>query len=218
MAKPTKPRKDSGGTPSPMDKSVDEIEAYINQWQSRLFNLWKVVFKKVAAKLKSTVFFVSRVLKETGKIVSTVGKKVVETMQRSVSFIEDTLKRTPMLIKMALRFGSKIIAVIRKGMEPKKLAGTLKRMVTRYANMVRRIATSVTDFLKEIDVLGGVLSIVNAFKTALSFIVPWILEVASVSSAIRKVSSLLRKVVKLMKTEVRDAVKMSKKASRLKPA
>lgn len=217
MAK-TKTRKKSDGAPSPMDKSVEEIEAHIHKWQARLMDLWKNIFKKVAAKLKSTVFFVSRVLKDAAKIVATVGKKVVDTMQGAVRFIQDTLSRTPMLIKKALRFGSKVLDVIRKGGDPKKLAGTLKRMVTRYANMVRQIARSVTDFLKELDVLGGVLSVVNAFKTVLSFIVPWILEVASVSAAIRKVTSLLRKVVKALRTEVRDAVKMSKKASRLKPA
>lgn len=217
MAKPQK-RKGAKGPQSAMDKSIDRIEASILKWQDRLFDLWKVVFKKIASRLKATVSFIAKVVKNAATLVATVGKKAVKMIESAGNYIETVLQRVPVLVKKTMRFGAKVLDIIARGGDPKRLVGTLKRMVTRYVNMVREIYRYVLDFMTQLDVLGMALTIVNTFKNVLRLVVSWIVEVSGADSAVRKAKSLLRKVVKALKIEIRDAIKMGKEASRLKPA
>ena len=202
----------------PLSRDIDEIRTSIEGWQDRLFHLWKVVFKKIKTKLKSVVSFVEKLVKEAGRIVATVGKSVVDKIIGAARVLTNVLDRVPNLIRAALRLGKKLISIIVKATDPSKIIGTLKRLVTRYINMIREIYKFILEFVSQLDVLGFAFSIINTFKTVLRLIVSWITDVTGAAGAIKKVQMMLKKIVKAMKVEIRQAIKTSKKAARLKAA
>lgn len=202
----------------PLTRDLDEIRTSIEGWQTQLFHLWKVVFKKIKSKLKSAVSFFDKVVTEGRRIASTVGSKVIDKIVDAAKRLGFLLERIPQLLKNAHRLGKKILSIIAKAADPSKIIGTMKRLVTRYINMIKEIYRFLFDFLSYIDALGAALAIINTFKTVLRLVLSWIADVTGVMSVLRKISNMVRKIVKKMKVEIRDAIKTSKKAARLKAA
>lgn len=193
---------------------LDAVERY----QARLFELWKVVFKKIESKFKTSAKFFENVATKGGEIASKVGQGVVDKIVGFKDCVFGVLEFVPAAVKSALRLGNKIIALIRKAADPNRIINTMKRLFMRYVKMLKDIFARISEFLDVLNPLGAVLTIVNSFRNVLRLIVKWVGDVSNANSAVKKAKSLLKKVVKAMKREIKEAVLLRKKVLKLKPA
>lgn len=190
------------------------VEAY----QSRLFELWKVTFKKVNAKFNAARSFFDNVINRGEEIASKVGKAVVDRLAQLGQGVFAVIDTVPGACKSALRLGNKIIALIRKAADPNRIIGTLKKLFHRYVKMLRDIYAGVVDFLSALDPLATALAVVNTFRNVLRLVVSWVGEVSGANSAVKKARSLVKRAVKAMKLEIKEAIRLRKQVLKLKPA
>ena len=198
----------------PTQKFLDATQKY----QTRLFQLWKVTFKRVASYLKSLVSFIDNVIKAAAQLASTVGKAVVKKVTEAGLYVKNMIKRIPQMLKNAMKLGKRIIALIKKAADPNAIINTLKKLFRKYVMMFREIFGTITEMVKQLDILGTVLAVVNTFKRVLQMMLSWIGEVTRVNDAVVRSKRLLNKVLKEMRKEVKEAEKMRKEVAKLKVA
>ncbi len=190
------------------------VEAY----QGRIFELWKVVFKKINSKFSTATKFFDNIVNRGEEIASKVGQAVVNKIIGFKERVFNALKVVPAIVKSALRLGNKIIGLIRRAADPNRIIGMLKRLFQRYVKMLKDIYGHVADFYEVLNPLSAALAIVNTFKNVLRLLVSWVTDVSGANSAVKKAKSLLKKVVKAMKQEIKQAILLRKQVLKLKPA
>ncbi|GAA6175675.1 hypothetical protein [Sulfitobacter pacificus] len=196
----------------PTKKFLDATEKF----QERLHKLWKVVFKKVSSHLKSMVSFIRQVVNVAKELAATVGKSVVDKVLRAGQVVEATITALPILLKTTLLLGKRIIAVIKKALDPKAVIVALKKLFARYVRMLIQIFVYITNLIQELDILGTVFSIIGTFQSVLRMIFSWITEVTGAKAGTAKAQGLLKKVWKEMKKEVKEAQLLRKEVMKLK--
>ncbi|MGF1444694.1 MAG: hypothetical protein ACFBRM_00665 [Pikeienuella sp.] len=190
----------------------------VQTYQVRLFQLWKMVFKKINSKFSSAKGFFQNAFTRGVEIASKVGKSVVNTVVTVGQRVLAAVDTVPGLARQALRLGNKIIGLIMKAADPNKIIAQMKKHFVRYVRMLREIFAWVTDFLAALNPLGTALSVINGFKVVLRFVADWITDVGSAVGAVKKAKSLLKRVVKEMRKEVKEAILLRKQVLKLKPA
>jgi len=190
----------------------------VEMYQSRLFELWKTVFKKINAKFSAASKFFDNMVAKGGEIASKVGQAVVDKIVGFRDRVFGALESVPQIVKSALRLGNKIIATIRKAADPNRIFGVLKRLFARYVKMLKDIYAWVQDMFEALDPLGAALAVVNSFRNVLRLLVSWVTDVGTANSAVKKAKSLLKGVVKAMKREIKEAIQLRKQVLKLRPA
>jgi len=198
----------------PTQKFLEATERY----QSLLQNLWKVVFKKVNSILRAMTSFLTKFIAQAKDLVATVGKAVVNKVVDIGQHIIRLITQIPNALKAALRFGKKIVALIKKATDPNAIISTLKKLFSRYVRMMQEIFGFISELLSDLDIIGTALSVVNTFKRVLQMMFSWIAEVTRANDAVVKSKRMLKKVVKEMKKEMKEAVKLRKEVMKLKIA
>ncbi|MEW9920222.1 hypothetical protein AB2B41_11435 [Marimonas sp. MJW-29] len=199
------------------DPTKKYLEA-VDKYQSRLTQLWKVIFKRVASSLKALVSFMKKLVAVAKQIATVVGKSVIDKFLQAANMVQGLLSRIPNLLKAALRLGKKIIELIRKAADPNKILGTLKKLFIKYIKMLKEIYAQIIEMVKQLDVLGTVLTIISNFKSALQLMFSWIAEVTRANDAVNKARKLLKKAMKEMKSEMKQATVLRKEVMKLKAA
>ena len=203
---------------TPANDPTAPVLRAVENYQKRLFELWKVVFKKIDSKFKTATKFFDNIVTKGEEIASKVGKAVVDKIIGYRDTVFGALDTVPTIVKSALRLGNKIIALIRKAADPNKIINTMKRLFMRYVKMLKDIFALVKQFFDALNPLGAALAIVNTFRNVLRLVVSWITEVSGANSAVKKAKSLLKRVVKAMKQEIKEAILLRKKVLKMKPA
>ncbi|GMG84330.1 hypothetical protein LNKW23_35450 [Paralimibaculum aggregatum] len=203
---------------TPANDPTAPVLKAVEIYQKRIFEIWKVVFKKIDSKFKSATKFFDNVVNKGEEIASKVGKAVVEKIIGYRDTVFGALERVPQIVKSALRLGNKIINLIRSAADPNKIINVMKRLFMRYVKMLREIFAMVKQFFEALNPLGTALAVVNALKSVLRLIVSWVGEVTNANNAVKKAKTLLKKVVKAMKLEIKEAILLRKKVLRLRPA
>ncbi|MGC1505960.1 MAG: hypothetical protein WA782_17700 [Sulfitobacter sp.] len=198
----------------PTKKFLDATEKY----QERLLNLWKVVFKKVSAHLKSMVSFVRKVVNVGKELAATVGKSVVDKVVGAGQMVEEMITTIPNLLKVALLLGKRIIAKIKKAVDPNEVIAPLKKLFTRYVRLIKEIFAFVTNLIQQLDILGAVFGVISTFQSVLRLIFSWIADVTGAKDGALKAKKMLKKVWKEMKKEVKEAELLRKQVMKLKVA
>jgi hypothetical protein len=189
----------------------------VETYQSRLFELWKGLFKKIASKFSGAAKFFDNVVAKGHEIASKVGQAVVDGIVAYTERVFGALEAIPALARRAIRLGNRIIALIRRAADPNRILGTLKKLFSRYVKMLKDIFGWLRDFYEALDPLGKALAVVNTFRNVLRLVVKWVGQVSGANSAVRKAKGLVKKVVRAMQREIRDAVRMRREVLRLRP-
>lgn len=198
----------------PTQKFLEATERY----QTILTRLWKVVFKKVASIMRALTSFLTKFIAQAKDLVTTIGKKAVNTLIGTGQRLIDLIQGTPNRLKAAIRFGKKIVALIKKAVDPNKIINTLKKLFRRYVQMIQDIANFVSELISNLDIIGTALGVVNTFKRVLQMMFAWIADVTRANDAALKAKRMLKKVQKDMKREVKEAIKLRREVMKLKVA
>src|SRR6056297_1572475 len=167
------------GTMATTNDPTAPVLRAVEMYQSRLFELWKTVFKKINAKFSAASKFFDNMVAKGGEIASKVGQAVVDKIVGFRDRVFGALESVPQIVKSALRLGNKIIATIRKAADPTKILGVLKRLFVRYVKMLKDIYAWVQDMFEALDPLGAALAVVNSFRNVLRLLVSWVTDVGT---------------------------------------
>jgi hypothetical protein len=198
----------------PTQKFLEATEKY----QSLFQHLWKVVFKKLNSNIKSLTSFLTKFIAQAKDLVTTVGKAVVDKVVSIGQSIMRLIVAIPRALKDVLRFGKKIIVLIKKAIDPNQIINTLKKLFSRYVRMLREIFGYISELVTHLNVIGTALSVVNTFKLVLQAMFSWIRDITGANDAVMRAKRMLTKVIKQMKKEVKEAEKMRKEVMKLKVA
>lgn len=201
----------------PFARVLAEVVSTLSSWQARLFELWKVTFKSIAAKLKPALKFIARLIKDAAKIAVAVGRSSVERVINAGDNILSALSRIPVLLRAAIRLGKTLLSLIRKSTDPKRLVSTLKRLATRYVNMVREISSHISELVRHLNVLADALAVINKLRIVLKVLFSWTAEVTSIAETIKKVARRLSKMGKAVTREAKQVGNIIKLIIQLRP-
>lgn len=202
---------------TPNDPTKPVLRA-VEKYQERLFELWKVIFKKINSKFNAARKFFDNVVTKGQDIASKVGQAVVDKIVGFRQRLFSALEAVPNIAKSAIKLGNKIIALIRKAADPNKIIGTLKRLFSRYVKMLREILGYVADLVGVLDPLGKALAVIDSFKNVLRLVVSWVAEVSAANAAVKKAKTMLKKVIKTLKREVKEATLLRKEVLNMRPS
>lgn len=204
-----------------MPEANDPTKTFLDathRYQERLFDLWKVVFKKVKTMLKTMVSFVTNVISKAKELALVVGKAVIDKVVDFGSAVVGFIETIPITLKSALRLGKKIIALIEKATDPARIVSTLKKLFSRYMRQIREIYDGIVNFVSQLEILGTIFSVVSSFKQALRALFSWITDVTRANDGVVRAKRLLKKIIKQMRLEVKAADKLRKQVMKLKIA
>jgi len=186
------------------------------RYQARMTQMLKVVFKKIASETRTLIRFGDMILAYGEEIAGKVGKSVVQAIGSAYTVVKRLLQAIPKAIKAVLRMGNKIIALLRKAADPKKIIASLKKLFTRYVRMVLEVFGNVQDFFAQLNILEKALAVVSRFSAVLRMIVAWIADVSGAYNGVRKAKSLLKSLVRVMKKEAKELRQLQRDVARLK--
>ena len=196
---------------TPVFKSVEKIKAF-------LANLAKKIIKGLDAILRPIFNLLKHLKKAPKQIGSIIGKAVVDEIRVAGAFIESVFNLLKAEVKASLRLAQRILDMIRKAVDPKKIVRALKTLVVKLVGYFNRIADKVNEFYDNLNILERALKIMETFKSLLVRLFNWIGEVTGALAAIRKVKKILKAFLKALKPERKNAKLLLKETKQLKAA
>lgn len=196
---------------TPVFKSVEKIKAF-------LANLAKKIIKGLDAILRPIFNLLKHLKKALKQIGSIIGKAVVDEIRVAGAFIESVFNLLKAEVKASLRLAQRILDMIRKAVDPKKIVRALKTLVVKLVGYFNRIADKVNEFYDNLNILERALKIMETFKSLLVRLFNWIGEVTGALAAIRKVKKILKAFLKALKPERKNAKLLLKETKQLKAA
>ncbi|EBA18673.1 hypothetical protein RSK20926_13159 [Roseobacter sp. SK209-2-6] len=201
----------SGDKNDPVKRVAKDVETL----HKRITYYLKTVWKRVRGLLAPLRNFLKKILKVVKKIVATVGKKAVDTLVKAATKLLDLFDRVEALLKTMFLLGKRILNTIKKEADKTKLVRTLKTVIRKYVQAMRKVFGWVNEIWRELDILNRALMILDTFRGVLQIIFRWIAEVAVVLNTLKRAKQLLKSVWKALKKEIKDAIKLGKEVAKM---
>ena len=190
----------------------------VTRYQETLGHLLKKVFRKIASTVAPLRRFVDPLAARAKEIGSTVGKAVVDRVLAAARAVLGAVDAVPEALRVAVRLGKKILALVGSAADPARVAGTVKRLFTRYVRLFRDILAAVGDLLGQLSPLETALGVIASLRHVLGTAFAWIADVTGAASAVKKIKAMVRKAVKAIRRKVKEAVALRRTVQKLQPA
>ena len=111
--------------------------------------------------------------------------------------------------------GKRILNTIKKEADKTKLVRTLKTVVRKYVDAMRKVFAWVNEIWRELDLLNRALMVLDGFRSILQIVFRWIAEVSVVLTTLKTAQRLLKQVWKPLKKEIKDALRLGKDMAKI---
>jgi len=194
---------------------VKAVERGVERLHKRITFYLKTLWKRVRTLLKPLRTFLKKVMKVVKKIAATVGKRVIEGLVRAATRLLDLFDRVEKLLSTMFLLGKRILNTIKKEADKTKLVRTLKTVVRKYVDAMRKVFAWVNEIWRELDLLNRALMVLDGFRSILQIVFRWIAEVSVVLTTLKTAQRLLKQVWKPLKKEIKDALRLGKDMAKI---
>ena len=187
-------------------------------FQQKLINFTAKVMNRVLKAVTPLTKFVAKVASSAKDLASKVGKAAINKLISLSAQLQSMALVLMAKGQAAFALTKKILVVLRKAMDPKRLIKTVKALMARFAKMFRDVANSVVKLVAILNPVEGVLAIIGTFAMVLRLMYSWITGVTGIHKAVRTALDLSKKAMKTLKKELGLLTKVVKDTNMLKPA